>query len=259
MLGLGDAGIYAIATKFALPVGVIVNAVQEAWVPFKFQVHAQETDSQPFFRSIFTYYFAAITYLWVGVSLWGFDVVRLMTDSAFHAAAYLVPLLALLRVSQGIYFMMGTGIELTDRTGAYPLISLAGLATVVAAAFALTGPLGAAGAALASVLCWLVMAAIMYAIAQRHFKIDYDWPTIVCFVALSVSCVGIGYAVQSAELWQRLTVYLAISLAYPLVALLLLARSSAERDRMRLLAARLGFSRPEAVSSGVGQEGVTAR
>ena len=235
MLGLGEAGIYAIAVKFALPVGVIVNAIQEAWIPFKFQVHAQEVDARPFFRSIFTYYFAAVTYLWVGVSLWGFDVVRLMTAPAFHAAAMLVPVLALLRVSQGIYFMMGTGVELSDRTGVYPLISLAGLATVVAAAFALVGPFGAIGAAAAGVLCWLVMAAIMYVLAQRRFKIAYDWTTIGCCTVLAIGCVAAGYAVQPMGLWVRLTVYLAISLVYPLVVVLLLARSPSERERMRLV------------------------
>jgi O-antigen/teichoic acid export membrane protein len=235
MLGLGEAGIYSIAVKFALPVGVIVNAIQEAWVPFKFQMHAQEADSRPFFRSIFTYYFAAVTYLWVGVSLWGFDVVRLMTAPAYHAAATLVPVLALLRVTQGIYFMLGTGIELSDRTGAYPLISLAGLTTVVAAAFLLVDPLGAIGAAAAGVVCWLVMAAILYVLAQRRFKIAYDWPTIGCCALLAVGCVAAGYMVQPLALWLRLSVYLVISLAYPLVVVLLVARSPSERERMRLL------------------------
>jgi O-antigen/teichoic acid export membrane protein len=239
MLGLDEAGIYAIAAKFALPVGVIVNAVQEAWIPFKFQMHAQEADSRPFFRSIFTYYFAAVSYLWVGVALWGFDVVRLMTDPAYHAAAFLVPMLALLRVTQGIYFMMGTGMEVSDRTGAYPLVSLAGLVTVAAGAYLLIGPLGAAGAALAGVLCWLVMTAIIYALAQRRFGIEYDWPTIGSFAVLAVGCVGAGYAIQSADLWLRLAVYLLISLAYPLAGLLLLVRSPAERQRVRILLLKL--------------------
>ena len=251
MLGLGEAGIYGMATRFALPVGVVVNAVQEAWVPFKFQLHAQEAEPTPFFRSMFTYYFAAISYLWVGVSLWGFDVVRLMTTPPYHPASYLLPVLALLRVSQGIYFMMGTGVELSDRTGAYPLISLAGLATVVLGAFLLVPSCGAVGAAAASVLCWLVMAAIVYVLAQRRMPIDYDWSTIACFVVLAIACVGCGYAVQHAQLWARLATYLAISLAYPLAGMLLLLRSPAERERMRQLVAR--FRLRGRALSGAGQ------
>jgi O-antigen/teichoic acid export membrane protein len=238
MLGLGDAGIYSIATKFALPVGVTVNAIQEAWVPFKFQIHSQESDARPYFRSIFTYYFAAIMYLWVGVSLWGFDVVRLMTAPDYHAAAMLVPVLALLRVSQGVYFMLGTGIELTDRTAAFPMISLAGLVTVVAAAFVLIEPFGAVGAAAASVICWVVMAAILFWLAQRCYPIAYEWPTIGWVAIAAAACVAAGYAIQPAVLGVRLAVYLAISLTFPLGVLWLLLRSPVERDRMHLLLAR---------------------
>ena len=235
MLGLGEAGIFEIAAKFAMPVGLAVNAIQEAWIPFKFQMHAQEADARPFFRSIFTYYFAAVTYLWVGVSLWGFDVVRLMTPQAFHDAAMLVPLLALLRVCQGVYFMMGTGLELTDRTASYPLVSLAGLVTVVVSAFVLVGPLGVVGAGLANVLSVLAMTAMIYWLAQRRFGIAYDWPTIGCFALLATGCVLVGYAMQPTMLWVRLAVYLVISLAYPVVALLLLVRSPSERERVRFL------------------------
>jgi O-antigen/teichoic acid export membrane protein len=239
MLGLDQAGIYNLAVKFALPVGLIVNAIQEAWIPYKFQVHAQEADARPLFRSIFTYYIAGLSYLWVGVSLWGFDVVRAMTTPAFHSAAMLIPVLALLRVSQGIYFMMGTGVELSDKTGAYPLISLAGLLTVIVGAFTLVGPLGALGAALASVLCWLVMAGVVYVLARQRLDIPYDWPTLGCFALLSTVCVGGAYAVQSLPLVMRLTVYLAVSLIYPIVAFVILARSSTERKRMQLFLARL--------------------
>jgi O-antigen/teichoic acid export membrane protein len=251
MLGLDEAGIYNVAVKFALPVGLIVNAIQEAWVPYKFQMHAQEADARPIFRSMFTYYIAGLSYLWVGVSLWGFDAVRVMTTNpAFHAAAMLIPVLALLRVSQGIYFMMGTGVELSEKTGAYPLISLAGLATVVVGALTLVGPLGALGAALASVLCWLVMTVVVYVLAQRRLDIPYDWPTLGCFGFLSTACVGGAYAVQGWPLAMRLSVYLAVSLAYPVVAFLILARSPAERERMQIVLARL---RPRSRNSTVAE------
>ena len=61
------------------------------------------------------------------------------------------------------------------------------------------------------------------------FDIKYDWPTIGCFTLLSVGCVLAGYGVQPWDLWTRLAVYLAISLAYPVLALLLLVRSPSER------------------------------
>ena len=73
-----------------------------------------------------------------------------MTAPNFHKAAGLVWALTLIPVAQGIYYMSGTGGELSDNTRHYPLVSLAGLVTVVAGAFALIRDMGALGAALAT-------------------------------------------------------------------------------------------------------------
>jgi hypothetical protein len=82
-------------------------------------------------------------------------------------------------------------------------------------------------------------------------RIEYDWPTIGCFVLLAIACVGCGYAVQGMPLVGRLATYLALSLAYPLAGFLLLARSPIERERMRILLAKVRFrSQP---LGGVGQ------
>ncbi len=54
MLGLGDAGIYATALKFAVPLTFAIGAVQNAWTPFKYQIHANDEDPAAFFRTAVT-------------------------------------------------------------------------------------------------------------------------------------------------------------------------------------------------------------
>ncbi len=235
MLGLGAAGLYGTASRFASPAAFIVNSVQASWVPYKFQIHAEDSNSKAFFQSTFTYYVAALSYLWVGVSLWGPEVLRLMTAPSYHAAAGLLWATALIPVCQGIYFMSGTGIELSDNTRPLPLVSFAGLCTVVALALLLVPQIQAYGAALATSSGWIVMAVAIYFLSQRRFALAYDWPTIGCFVLLAVSCVLVGYAIQPFAIWARLSINLGISLAYPLVGLALLMRSSTERERVRIL------------------------
>lgn len=232
MLGLSEAGLYNMATRFAVPVSFVVSAVQTSWVAYKFQVSAQDENPQSFFRSTFTYYVAGMSYLWVGVCLWGPEMVRLMTTDGFHDAAYLVWAVSLIPLAQGMYFMLGTGIELGDRTGQYPLVSLAGLITVVVGAFALVGSLGALGAALATALGWLVMAGVIYNLSQRRFAIAYDWATIAGLVVAAAVCSAIAYVDQSAPLAGRLLIAVGLSLMYPLLVFLLLTRSQVERQRV---------------------------
>ncbi len=235
MLGFNQAGLFNIASKFAMPVVFVVTAVQNSWVAYKFQIHAEDEDPKAFFRSTFTYYVAAITYLWVGVSLWGPEMVRLMTTDGFHQAALLVWAVSLVPLAQGIYFMSGTGMELSDNTRPFPLISLAGLLTVVAGAYLLIPMIGALGAALATVLGWVVMSVVMFFFARRRFAIEYDWATIGCFVLLASVCVAVGSVLQNESLIVRLLCAIGISLAYPLATFVLLLRSREERHRMQIL------------------------
>ncbi|REK10851.1 MAG: hypothetical protein DWQ37_15540 [Planctomycetota bacterium] len=232
MLGLGPAGLYAVATRFASPINFIVSSVQQSWVPYKFQVHAEGSDARSFFQSTFTYYVAALSYLWVGAALWGPDTIRLMTDVDFHPAASLIWAVGLIPVMQGLYFMSGTGLELSDNTRPLPLVSLFGLITVIVSAFVLVPRFDALGAALSGTLGWLAMAVVLYAISQRRYAISYDWPTIAWFVAMAALFVCLGNMVQTMPTPARLALITLLSLAYPLTGLVLLLRSRDERGRM---------------------------
>ena len=238
MLGLAETGLYLVAARFALPVSFVVNAVQNSWVAYKFQIHAEDRDAKSFFASTLTYYIAGLSYLWVGVSLWGPELVRLMTAPAFHQAAGLVWALTLIPVAQGIYYMSGTGGELSDNTRHYPLVSLAGLVTVVAGAFALIRDMGALGAALATALGWVVMGIVIYFFSQRRYAIAYDWPTIGCFTLAAVLCVVLDNLAQNLVLEARLASAVGLSMAYPLIGFAVLLRSRDERSRMLVLLAK---------------------
>ncbi len=239
VLGLQAAGIYGVANKLASPLAFVVRSIQTSWVPYKFQIHAEDPDPAAFFRSSFLYYIVGVAYLWVGVSLWGPDLVRVMTAPEFHSAVYLVWAVSLIPVAQGIYFMCGTGLELSDSTRAYPAVSFAGLLVVVGLTFTLVPSQGALGAALASAAGSLAMAIVIYLISQRHFRVDYDWATLTRIVAAAILFVLIAGWMQSAQLYVRLGLATMLSLAFPLVCVILLLRSREERERTQILLARI--------------------
>jgi hypothetical protein len=234
-LGLGDVGLYDVAAKFATPVLFVVTAVQTSWVAHKFQVHAEDEDSPSFFRSTFTYYCAGLFYLWLGVSVWGPELLRVLASSQFDAGATLIPVIALIPVAQGLYYMLGTGMELTDDTKAYPLISLSGLITVAIASFAMVSAWGAYGAATATASGWLVMAITAYILAQRRFRIEYDWPAVASISGLAIVIVAGSLAIQNQSAPVRVLVALVASIVYPAIVYLFLRRSPSERERMQIL------------------------
>ncbi len=190
MLGLSEAGLYSTATKFALPVAFVINSVQAAWVAFKFQIHAEDEDPAGFFRTVTTYYVAGVLYLWVGVSLWGPEMLWLLTEKSYHPAAWLIAVTGMIPAAQGIYFMMGTGMEIGEDVRSMPLVTLAGLVTAVISVWLLVDRMGAAGAALATTNAFIALAVVIYFLSQRRFKIHYDWPAISSLVALALVAGG---------------------------------------------------------------------
>jgi O-antigen/teichoic acid export membrane protein len=243
MLGIEAAGLYGIANRFASPVSLVVNSIQASWVPYKFHIHADDSDPKAFFQSAFVYYVAGLSYLWVGVALWGPEVVRLMTAPNFHSAAWIVWATALVPVAHGLYFMSSTGIELGNNTRSMPLVSLLGLITVVASSFVLIEPLGALGAALSTSLAWFAMAVTIYFLSQRQFPIAYDWPTIGICMALAVSFVIASHPIQSQPLAVRLTLITLLSVVFPILCTLVLLRSRNERGRIQHLLTKLRLAK----------------
>ena len=241
-----DGGLYATAIKITTPVSFIVTSVQSAWVAFKFQIHAEDDDPAGFFRAVVTYYVAAIAYLWVGVCFWGPEVVWLMTPPDYHAAAWLIPGVGLIPVAQGLYFMLGTGMELTDNTRKMPLVSLSGLITSIILSLTLVQPLGATGAAIATSAAWMAMTIAIYRISRQCFRIDYDWPALTGFAMLAAAGAGLGYLSQSWTPVPRIGTAIAVSLLFPAIEFLVLCRSSTERHRMQALLSRL---RPASVTT----------
>lgn len=239
MLSHSDGGLYGMAIRFALPAGFVVTAINSAWGPYKFQIHANDDNPAAFFRTAATFYFAGVFYLWTGVAIWGPEMVRLMTQDSFHAAALLVPFVALIPVSQGLFFMMGTGIELSDNTRPMPLISLVGLVAVVTGSFTLIPLIGMPGAALSTMTGWLLMAAMAFNLARRRFAIHYEWSTIICLALLAASCFGLDYLCRDLPIILRVLAGVGLSIAYPLGAIVILLRSETERDRIQRLLGRL--------------------
>jgi O-antigen/teichoic acid export membrane protein len=247
MVSLDEAGIYSVALKFAAPLVFVVNAVQQAWVPYKFQVLEDDAKPAEFFRSITTYYVAAMSFGWVGVALWGPELVRSMTAPEFHGAAALVAPVASISLAQGIRYMMGTGMEASDDTRPLPFVSFAGLVVVTLLTFVLVPRFGGLGVAAATTVSWLVMGALILPFSRRRFRVDYDWSSIAALSSAAIALVVAGSAIQSSALVFRLGIGALATIAYPGFTFLILLRSTTERERMQHIWARIR-PRPSASS-----------
>lgn len=212
MVGMSSLGVYNVALKFVLPVTFVTSAVQMAWVPVKFQIHSEETNSSHVFARIVTLYVSFLLFLWVLVAAFVPDLIRLFTHSNFHGAAYLVALVVLIPISQAARGFLGTGYEMGNNTNLTPLVGITGLLAVVGLSYALVPKWQAIGAGIATIGGWWAMTAVMFVIAQRRFPISYDLRFLTTSLLLNGAFVGAVFFGQSLNFESRLVLIFGIVL-----------------------------------------------
>jgi O-antigen/teichoic acid export membrane protein len=213
--------------KFAM------SAFEPAWGPFVY-ARAREEGGASTLARVATYAFAGFAAAALAVAALGPDLLRLMTprNPAFHAAAPIIPVIALAYLLHGVFLLTSVGIGIAREARYYPIVTGAAAAANVAANFALIPRFGAMGAAWATVLAYAVMAGLGHVFSRRVFPIPFEGSRLLRLAAaaggayaLSLLIGGEGTAAASARAVALL--------AYPVLALVLGTLRTDEMQRLR--------------------------
>lgn len=237
-VSLSEVGIYGVGYAFGNTVKFAISAFEPAWAPF---IYSQigKPEGQKTLARLVTYVLAGFTSCALGVAVLGREVVRLMTAPAFHAAAAVVPVVALAYLLHGFFLLTSIGIGVQKKARYYPLLTLASAATNVAGNFLLIPRFGVLGAAWATVASYLVMAALGLAISQRLYPMPLEVGRLLR-LACTAALVFALSRLAPAGLWPALAVKSALLLAFPGLLLASGFLNEAERGWLR---ARWGGSK----------------
>ena len=203
--GLKDVGLYGIGARLASLVNLFLIGFTSAWSPIVMKIF-RENDALERFRVVFNYYLFIVFTLLVGLSLFGRELLLLLTTKAFSEGFVVVPLLVLAAIlaSIGQYFTFG--IQIAQKSNYRLLLNFAALALNVVLNYILIPWLGIIGAALATVLSLTLTVIIGMAISQRLYYVPYKWTNIG---VASVLALGIANSVTLVDLKIGIWVILA--------------------------------------------------
>ncbi len=178
----GDAavGVFQANYRLGIFMMLLVSMFDFAWRPF-FLNHAQDPDARPLYARVMTYFVLITTSVFLLLSLFLYDLIRWpvfgghsLIAPRFWEGFEIVPVILLAYIFLGIYNNLIAGIYIEKRTSQLPLVTFTAAAVHVAANFLLIPPLGLMGAALATLVSYVVMAGMMYFIVQRIYPITYE-------------------------------------------------------------------------------------
>ena len=170
---LEDVGLYSLGHRLGEIVFFVVAAVQLAWAPFMYG-NRKSPQAKELFSYASTYYLMAVLFLVLGLAALAPELVQLMAAPEYHAAAVVVPIVALAGLAEGVRYVFTIGISFQKR----PLIRSAamgvGALVNVVLNILLIPRLGMVGAAWAMLAGFVTLVAIEFEVSRRFYPIAYQ-------------------------------------------------------------------------------------
>lgn len=210
-------GIYGACFKVAMVMMMFTQAFRYAYEPFVFAKH-KDRQSVDAYADAMKYYiiFSLLILLLVTCYL---DIFRYIIGRNYWEGLRIVPIVLWTYVFQGIYFNLSFWYKLTDETkwGAY--FSLIGLVITLVLQIVGVPRIGYWASCGSSLVCYLVIMLISYAIGQKRMPIPYDIRSIGTYLGITLVLLAAYYGMAHYfhEVWLHLvwgTVLILIYIVY---------------------------------------------
>ena len=169
-----EVGLYSVGLKFASILAIAIGAFSLGWGEFAFS-RLDRKDRDIVYSRTLTYFIFVTCLILLGLSLFGKEVVMLMTTKEYLRASSVIPILGLGIIFSGCYSIFGIGMNITKKMKAiFPITAIpAGLNLILNYIFI---PLyGMIGAAYTTLFCYFLMAILTWYASQKVYSIRYEW------------------------------------------------------------------------------------
>jgi len=227
--GNAEVGVYSAAVKIASLITFVMVAFRTAWPAFAYSIE-DDREAKRTYSFVLTYLLALTS--WAALALGALAPwwVRLLTDPRYQRAEKGVALLAFAGAVYAGYVVLAIGSGRARKTQWNWAVTGAGAAVNVGLNFWLVPRWGMVGAAVSTVVAYVVLFVGMALYAQQVYPVRYQWRRVVTCVA-----VGVGLTVAARATHLPLAPSALLVLAYPLVLGALGFYLPAERQRLRRL------------------------
>ena len=214
--GLYETGVYSLAYQFGFLVGYLGTVpFLLAWNPQRFQMVSEPREVRDrFFNQGFRYLTGLVVTLAVGISLFVGPVLSVMSDPKYHDAAPIVPYVMAAYVAQGWTQVLEFGIQVSERTKFVTIATWIAVGVIFVLYATLIPPLGALGAALATLLAFLVRLVAFAWFAQRLWPVSYVWTPHLLLASYGVLVVAAYLVLAPVGLANELAAAVPLCLVY---------------------------------------------
>lgn len=189
--GLAEAGLYALAVKFAQAVNVLVRGFQLAWPPLAYSIR-EDGEARRVYATVVTLFLAGCAFVVTGMWLFSRWIVRALAAPEFFGSYKAIGLISAAVSLYALYMAMVVILGRTGRTEFNFPAAIGALAANVVLNLLLVPRWGIVGAGVALLVSYLVVVGLMYGFTQRLFPVPYQWGRLARVVLTAATIVAIG-------------------------------------------------------------------
>lgn len=192
-------GIYSANYKLGVAMMLFVGMFQYAWQPF-FLNNAKEPNAKEIFAKVLTLVMIIGSVMVLSISLFVDDLVAIplwkgktLIDIKYWSGLKIVPIILASYLFTGVYFVLQAGLYIKEKTKYFPVITITAAVANIAVNFWLIPIYGIMGAAIATIVAYIIMAVMLYIIVQRFYYIKYENYKVLVILLMLFGSLGLFY------------------------------------------------------------------
>jgi len=181
MMGYDAVGVFQANYRLGIFMMLVVSMFEYAWRPF-FLSNAKEANAKEIFARVLTYFTVFTCSVFLMISFFIEEIVQIplpgrghLIGSSYWGGLDIVPVILLSYLFNGLYMNFIVGVYIEKKTKYLPLITGLGAIANVIFNLLLIPPFGLMGAAIATLISYIVMASGMYYYNQKVYLIKYEY------------------------------------------------------------------------------------
>lgn len=207
--GSAEVGLYGIGARFATALSVVTSGVYMAYTTFAFKAQ-EDKDAKKMYAHVLNIFFVVMAALCFFISLFGKEIVYLMTSSGYHSAYLLLPCLVFSQLIYGINTIVGYGVSFAKKTVYFSISVWTGALVNLVLNFVFIPKYGAVAASATTLVGYITMTVLSYIFAQRLYPCDYRIGRIALTTAALFIC---SYLAMDSGLGLKIVLYIGLMLA----------------------------------------------
>jgi O-antigen/teichoic acid export membrane protein len=208
-----EVGLYSVGVRVTTAILLLLLALRTAWPAFAYSIK-EDQEAKRTYSFVLTYVLFFSCWASLALSLLAPWIVRALTTPTFYPGSRVVPILAFGATAFIAFNVMSIGIGRAKQTQFNWVVT--GIAAVVNIGlnFVLIPPYGMIGAAVSTLVAYVVMFVGMTVRAQQVFPVPYQWRRVALVTAAAVGLTVLGKALR-----VPLAGALGLTAVYPLILL----------------------------------------